>query len=77
MYADNKEKDEVTALLEGSQDDQKGIKRLFVMYQDQLPAMEGVTLRFISRPGVSYSFRAGMAAGKDKGRVFFWHGGCD
>ena len=61
MFAENAEQ-ELNALLEQWTDNDTRTRAAFIEFKDHLAAMEGVTLQFKGRPGVSYSLRATHAA---------------
>ena len=65
MFVDNAEQ-ELNALLENWKDNDNKTRSAFVGFVDHLKAMEGISLSFKGRPGVSYSVRARHEAQKDR-----------
>lgn len=57
MFAENAEQ-ELNALLEQWEDTETCTRAAFIEFKDHLAAMNGLTLTFKGRPGVSYSLRA-------------------
>lgn len=61
MFAENAEQ-ELNALLNAWTDTETRTRAAFIEFSDHLKAMDGLTLSFKGRPGVSYSLRAQHAA---------------
>lgn len=58
MFADKTHQEEFAALLENWTDTEAKTKAAFIKYKDLLSSLEGVTLSFKGRAGVSFSLRA-------------------
>ncbi|MCG8533081.1 MAG: hypothetical protein MI749_20835 [Desulfovibrionales bacterium] len=69
MFVDASHGEELNALLKNWTDTEAKAKEAFVGFKDFLLSLEGVTLSFKSRPGVSYSIRAKHE--NQVGREFF------
>lgn len=57
---------ELNAFINDWKETAESNKEIFLHFRDYLSAKEGVTLDFISRPGITYSLRAVHAAQRDK-----------
>ena len=71
MFIHDEEQDEMTRVLDTWSTDPKGMKPLFLKLKEKLLRKEETSIRFISRPGVSYSLRASIDEGGKKGRTLF------
>jgi len=58
VFTDNEEQNTMLKLLEEWTTDPENIKEIFIAIKDYVLAKKMITLRFISRPGISYSLRA-------------------
>lgn len=69
MFVNSEEKDAFQQLLEDWAED--GMKEIFLELKRHLEGKEAIRLSFKARPGVSYSLRAGVEAGRDYDRPLF------
>ncbi|MEA3547498.1 MAG: hypothetical protein U9R66_07530 [Thermodesulfobacteriota bacterium] len=70
MFIDNENQVEMENMLQGWETDSLSMKPALIKLKDLLSAKENTVLSFISRPGVTYSLRAGLKGSENKKPLF-------
>ncbi len=71
MFIDNENQMEMENMLQGWENDSLSMKPALIRLKDLLSAKENTVLSFISRPGVTYSLRAGLKGAAENKKPLF------